>query len=175
MQIDLSELFTSEGKEKRYQVPLEMNAFSCGSGMYPIRDCSEVVLDVRHVKDRQMTLNGQVSLKMEIPCDRCLSPVEVPFEIEIEKEFDMNASYQDRVEDLDEQPFINEYSIDVELLVYGELLINLPMKVLCQEDCKGICNRCGTNLNIEQCQCDRTELDPRMAAIRDIFSNFKEV
>lgn len=175
MQINLSELFVSDGKEKTYQIPFEMEIFACEGKEYPVREKSEVVLHVYHEKDRQVTLTGQVKLVLEIPCDRCLSPVLYPFEIEIEKQLDMNASDQDRVEALDEQPFIDGYSIDVDLLVYGELLVNLPMKVLCSEDCKGICNRCGANLNIEQCQCDDLELDPRMAAIRDIFNNFKEV
>ena len=44
-----------------------------------------------------------------------------------------------------------------------------------KDDCKGICSRCGANLNIQTCDCDTTGLDPRMAAIKDIFSKFKEV
>ncbi len=175
MQINLSELFISDGKEKTYEVPLEMDTFTCGAEVYPVKEKSPVVLHVRHEKDRQLTMTGHTALQLEIPCDRCLSPVLYPFEIEIEKQIDMNASDQDRVDALDEQPFINGYSIDVDLLVYGELLVNLPMKVLCSEDCKGICNRCGANLNIEQCQCEDSELDPRMASIRDIFNKFKEV
>ena len=45
----------------------------------------------------------------------------------------------------------------------------------CKEDCKGLCPVCGTNLNEKECGCDRTVADPRMAAIQDIFKNFKEV
>ena len=141
MQINLSELFISDGKEKTYEVPLEMDTFTCGAEVYPVKEKSPVVLHVRHEKDRQLTITGHTALQLEIPCDRCLSPVLYPFEIEIEK----------------------------------QLLVNLPMKVLCSEDCKGICNRCGANLNIEQCQCEDSELDPRMASIRDIFNKFKEV
>ena len=49
------------------------------------------------------------------------------------------------------------------------------LSVLRKDDCKGICSRCGANLNIQTCDCDTTGLDPRMAAIKDIFSKFKEV
>ena len=49
------------------------------------------------------------------------------------------------------------------------------MKVLCSEDCKGICNVCGQNLNEGTCDCEDTGLDPRMSVIRDVFKNFKEV
>ena len=77
--------------------------------------------------------------------------------------------------DLDEQPYLQGYNLDVDQLVRDELLLNLPMKVLCDEDCKGICNRCGANLNYETCDCDRSVPDPRMSVIQDIFKQFKEV
>ena len=57
--------------------------------------------------------------------------------------------------------------------MYCEILVNWPMKTLCTEACKGICKKCGTNLNHSSCTCDTVELDPRMAKIRDIFNNTK--
>ena len=51
----------------------------------------------------------------------------------------MNESEEERVEDLDEQPYLSGYNLDVDQLVCDELILNLPMKVLCSEDCKGIC------------------------------------
>ena len=63
----------------------------------------------------------------------------------------------------------------MDLLIYNEILLDFPMKVLCQEDCKGICSNCGANRNNESCDCKENDLDPRMAAIQDIFNKFKEV
>ena len=71
--------------------------------------------------------------------------------------------------------YIDGYSLDVEQLVYNELLVGWPTKILCSEDCKGICNVCGQNLNKGTCNCEDTGLDPRMSVIRDVFKNFKEV
>ena len=65
--------------------------------------------------------------------------------------------------------------LNPEVLVRNELLINWPIRVLCKDDCKGICSRCGANLNVTACNCDTEQADPRMAAIRDIFSKYKEV
>ena len=87
----------------------------------------------------------------------------------------MNLTDEERIANLDEQPYLQGYNLDVDQLVRDELLLNLPMKVLCDEDCKGICNRCGANLNHETCDCDRSSLDPRMSVIQDIFKQFKEV
>jgi uncharacterized protein len=86
----------------------------------------------------------------------------------------MNLSEEDRVNELDENDYIIGYDLDVDKLIYGEILVNWPMKILCKNDCKGICNRCGANLNLGECGCDRAELDPRMAVIRDIFNNSKQ-
>ena len=87
----------------------------------------------------------------------------------------MDQSDEERAEALDEQPYVSGNYLDVDQLVRNELLLNLPMKVLCNENCKGICNRCGANLNYESCSCEDSGLDPRMSVIQDIFKQFKEV
>ena len=82
---------------------------------------------------------------------------------------DLNEEKEE--EEPEEQAYIDGYTLDVDALVRDELFVHMPMKVLCRSDCKGICNRCGANLNHGTCGCDVTELDPRMAVIRDIFRN----
>ena len=67
------------------------------------------------------------------------------------------------------------FHLELDQLVGNELTLNLPMAVLCSDDCKGICDRCGTNLNHETCDCDNRPLDPRMSVIQDIFKQSKEV
>ena len=71
--------------------------------------------------------------------------------------------------------FVDGSSLNVDKLILEEVIPLLPTKVLCGEDCRGLCPVCGTNLNKEECGCDRAVKDPRMAAIQDIFKNFKEV
>ena len=116
-----------------------------------------------------------MELTAVIPCARCLSPVETAFWLEIERRVDMKMSPQEREEALEETNFIEENALVPETLVRNELLVQWPIRVLCKEDCKGICSRCGANLNEGPCGCESPDPDPRMAAIRDIFSKFKEV
>ena len=75
----------------------------------------------------------------------------------------------------EEKDYIDGYNLDVDKLVFGEILISMPGKTLCKEDCKGICLICGANLNKGECGCDRDILDPRMSVFKDILKNFKEV
>ena len=175
MLINLSELFPVEGKSKTYTVPLEMKHFKGSDCSYKIVEKEPVILVVTNQGERVLTVAGKAVLSLEMPCARCLDPVIVPFELEIDQELDMNQTKEDRIEALDEQFYINGYNLDVDQLVGNELTLNLPMRVLCSDNCKGICNRCGTNLNRGTCDCDNRSLDPRMSVIQDIFKQLKEV
>ena len=75
----------------------------------------------------------------------------------------------------EEKDYIDGYDLDVDKLVFGEILISMPGKTLCTPDCKGLCSICGHNLNVSECGCDRESLDPRMSVFKDILKNFKEV
>ena len=114
-------------------------------------------------------------MTIAIPCDRCLTEVPVRFAIEISEEIDIPKLLAQDAAQLEETSYMLGTSLDVDKLIFGEILVSWPMKVLCREDCRGICKRCGTNLNLAACRCQKTEPDPRMAAIQDIFNQFKEV
>lgn len=175
MLINLTELFSVEGKEKSYTPEIEMDVFQAPDGRLEISSKKPVTLKMRNLGGKKLLLEGKAFLSLLIPCSRCLEPVEVPFELELCQELDMDKSEEERAEDLDEQPYVKGYYLDVDQLIGNELLLNLPMKVLCREDCKGICNQCGTNLNRGKCSCEGSLPDPRMSVIQDIFQQFKEV
>lgn len=175
MLINLSELFPVKGKSKSYTHELEMTEFSMFDTVYEVVEKEPVSLLITNQGNKMLTVAGKAHLVLEMPCARCLEPVRVPFHLEIDQELDMNQSDEERMADLDEQSYVNGYCLDIDRLVGNELTLNLPMAVLCSEDCKGICDRCGTNLNRGTCDCDNRSLDPRMSVIQDIFKQLKEV
>jgi len=71
------------------------------------------------------------------------------------------------LDDADEEVFDGKV-IDLEPVVREQVLLSLPMNALCREDCRGLCIKCGQNLNEKQCGCDTTFVDPRLAALKDI-------
>ena len=159
MLIDLSEILSLEGKTQVVEAPVSMDSFQSRLGEFPVAEKEPLT----------------VTVTVKIPCDKCLKEVPTEFPIDMEQEVDMKASGEDRIKDLDEINYVTGCSLDVEQLVHNEILIHWPLRVLCREDCRGLCPVCGKDLNEGSCNCDQSSPDPRMAAIRDIFSKFKEV
>lgn len=175
MLIDLSKILTHEGMQQNVEMIPEGDKFSCKLGEFSYAEKFPVMLSIVHTNDQVLKITGEGRVSIWIPCSRCLEPVLHTFSIQIEEEADMKLTDQERIEALDKSSFIQDKVLDTEKLLHNEILIRWPMRVLCKEDCKGICSRCGANLNQGSCDCDTADLDPRMAVISDIFKNFKEV
>jgi uncharacterized protein len=109
-----------------------------------------------------------------IPCDRCLEDVPTDIHLTIDKEFSIE-NQKLCGEEMEDNNYLTGTDLDVDKLIYEEILVNLPTKVLCREDCKGICKVCGINLNKGTCNCPTEEMDPRLAAFEEIFNKIKEV
>ena len=175
MLIDLSNVLSEPHRSVDETVPCELKIFRNGFGEYPVTESSNVHVKINYMENGKLQIEGTCKLTVEIPCDRCLEDVEVKVTLDFKHKIDTESDAYDQSEDLDENNYIDGYSLDVEQLVYNELLVGWPTKILCSEDCKGICNVCGQNLNQGTCNCEDTSLDPRMSVIRDVFKNFKEV
>jgi len=175
MLVSLSEIMSTKGKVERISVPIEMDSFDYQGMSYKFIQKEPVHLTLTNLGNRVVLIEGKTDISLAMFCSRCLKDLEYPMEIDFSKEIDFNLTAEERAEGLDETNYIVGYNLDVDILVYDEILIGFPMKLLCSEDCKGLCKKCGTNLNEKTCDCDTTEYDPRMSVIRDIFNNFKEV
>ena len=173
--MNLTGVILEDGKVIHSMEEIGLTVFDMPYGSYPVLKKSLLDLTVVNTGKQVLQISGSASFEVGIPCDRCLQEVTTPIRIDFVREADMKLSEQERADALDESNFLHGYNLDVDELVYGEALLIWPMKVLCRPDCKGLCRICGQNLNLKTCDCDSTDLDPRMAKIRGIFSNFKEV
>lgn len=174
MLIDLQKLVQDETKKESHRIEPEMKTFKLGTTEYEI-DNGFVDVSFRNTGKKHIYFEASGSVMMKIPCDRCLEDVDYKIDIDYSKDMDMNKTSEERIAELDEISYLDKTIFDSEVFIYNEILVNLPMKVLCSENCKGICNRCGANLNKGSCNCDAAELDPRMSKILDVFNQFKEV
>jgi uncharacterized protein len=175
MLISLSEIMTTKDKVVQISAPIEMERFDYQGISYEFAQKNPVDLTITNLGNKTVMIKGSTNISLTLFCGRCLKEIIFPIDIDFEKEIDFTLSDEERVEGLDETNYIIGYNLDVEVLIYDEVLIEFPMQLLCSEDCKGLCPKCGANLNEETCDCDTTVYDPRMSVIQDIFKNFKEV
>jgi uncharacterized protein len=172
--INISDIIESANRERTERVSIEMDVFSSRLGNFPILDIQPIELHLVNQENEHVLITGTVDMEVSIPCARCLEEVPTHLHFDIDKTLDIkDGTIVD--EEMEETDYLIGFELDVDRFVYAEILVNWPMRVLCKEDCKGICKVCGMNLNSGACNCQRTELDPRMAAIQDIFKQFKEV
>lgn len=174
MAIDISGILSCENKEIVEQVQLGYQSFSSELGDFPITKAAPIALRIVNCENKRLLISGQARLTVSIPCGRCLTEVLTEISFQIDRELRMT---EDGIkdEDLEETAYLNGVYLDADRLIYEEILVNWPMNVLCKDDCRGICKVCGQNLNRGDCDCQKTEPDPRMAAIQDIFNQYKEV
>ncbi len=175
MQIHLSEILSQEGKRVEKEIEFGQENFEISGQAYNIVKREPVKLTISNKGNQELLISAKMDLAVAIPCGRCLKDVITEFCLDFSREVDMKVSKEEECEQMDENNYIAGYELDVDALIADEIVLQWPMKVLCKEDCKGICPVCGKNLNEQECDCDRTVLDPRMAAFLDIFDQFKEV
>ncbi len=131
-------------------------------------------------------LKGTFQLDLVAPCKRCLADVAVTVpvsfmlnlvpETQLRPKKDREAEAADEsggsfdLEAVDAELF-NGKTIDLDPIVREQVLLALPLSVVCRDDCKGLCAVCGQNLNDDECGCERKVLDPRLMALKDIKLN----
>lgn len=175
MLMNLTDVFTSEGKVTTATVPLEMTSFTNKMGSFSITESSPVSLTLTNIAVGKAKVEGSVDLTFRTSCDRCLTEVPTRLTLQFHRIVASPDVISQENDEMDDISFMEDYQLNVETFVYDEILLNWPMKILCCPDCQGICPVCGKNLNEGECGCDTFVPDPRMAVIKDIFNADKEV
>ena len=174
MRISLSEVINLNGSVKEVDAEFEEDTFSYDGSDYGFISKSPVHMRFSKLSQKSIRFRVQFNCVLSAECSRCLEPVELPFEIDTELELVTDGEGGACTGDDDEKlSYVEGYELDVDGFIREELMLGLPLQVLCSEDCKGLCPVCGTNLNKGECGCDRAVLDPRMSAIRDLFPDLK--
>jgi len=120
---------------------------------------------------RIVILTSALEFTVKWVCARCLdsfvSPMKAEYTTTLRPKPDRPLAQEVELtrEDL-ETEFYEGEEIDLTNLLQDQVLLTIPPKVLCKEDCRGLCPKCGKNLNREVCQCAEKDLDPRWAALK---------
>jgi uncharacterized protein len=127
----------------------------------------------KHQVIKDIRLRGRLSAGLELQCARCLDAVKQ----DVKREFELlyrplgADAGKDELSVTDAEAEIGYYQgegILLEDVLREQVLLALPLKITCHDDCKGLCPHCGKNLNQEQCSCAVPAEDPRWAALKEI-------
>lgn len=134
----------------------------------PIHICGNVVNMAGY-----MTLSLEAHVLYKTFCARCLKELKKEAVIRYEKNVAVENTLED--EEQDDYVLIRHGKLDVDETLAEQILLELPSKHLCSEDCKGICPVCGADRNRTPCECEnRKEIDPRLAKLANLFGNSNE-
>lgn len=109
----------------------------------------------------EMTISGEFTFN----CYRCFKKTSINFNSELKKTLTTNDS-----ENLSEIVLVDDI-INIKDVIKEEIIIKLPSQILCTEDCKGICQICGINLNEESCDCKKESINSGFEVLKDFFSD----
>ncbi len=134
---------------------------------YGARPLREPVRVVGKVENRTgiVRLTANVTYTLDTACDRCMASLHRESVLPIEHILVASLNR----EDADDLILVDDYQLSLDELVEADLILSLPMKILCREDCRGLCPICGKNLNEGLCGCKTETVDPRLAVLKDLL------
>ena len=177
MKLDLRTLLAGECRTLRFQFPLDPpdDASDPGSILYGVRFPSPMEASGEVVNSAgYMRLRLNLSLDFVAPCARCLTDVAGTHRFTLEKTVATPEMLDGLDEDkIDEFALVEDGFLDLSEPAYSLLLSEFPSRVLCREDCRGLCQRCGKDLNEGPCSCKTGETDPRLSPLGAVLERLR--
>ena len=164
MLLALAKIMDMPGEQVSFSTSVDLSDLRYGSS-YPV---SEPVLAGGTVRNTAgvLVMTGAIQTTIHGVCDRCADPfdreVNIPIDVVLVTELSNEDNEDERIFPLEGD------SADLDDIVRTLFVLNLDSKLLCSPDCKGLCCRCGKNLNEGPCGCQR-EIDPRFAALKQLL------
>ena len=122
-----------------------------------------------------ITLTAEASMSYRTHCARCLAVVEDTVRFLCEKTVaDEKGLLRLENTENDDYVQIKGGKLDLDAPICDEILLSFPMRILCSEDCKGLCSGCGADLNREACRCTKKEVDPRLAKLAALLADMPD-
>ena len=164
MRLGLTDIIHSPGASLSFSECIDLSDLCFGTS-YPVSEPVSINATVRNTAG-VLVMKGEITTCLHGTCDRCAADftrdVEIPVDVVLVDELSNEDNEDEWVFALEAD------AADLEEIVRTVFVLNLDSKLLCKPDCKGLCCRCGKNLNDGPCGCQK-ELDPRFAALRQLL------
>ena len=164
MRLGLSQIIDRPGESISYSAVVDLSELQYGT-CFPVTEPVKASGTVRNTAG-VLVMKGEITTCIHGICDRCAAEFDREMEIPIDAVLVTELANE---ENEDEWVFTLEGdSADLDDIVRTIFVLNMDSKLLCSDDCKGLCCRCGKNLNDGPCSCEK-EIDPRLAALQQLL------
>ena len=165
MRLGLSQIIDRPGESVSYSAVVDLSDLQYGT-CFPVTEPVKAEGTVRNTAG-VLVMKGAITTIIHGICDRCAAAFDRDVEIPVDAVLVTELANE---ENEDEWVFTLEGdSADLDDIVRTIFVLNMDSKLLCSDDCKGLCCGCGKNLNIEPCSCEK-EIDPRLAALKQLLN-----
>ena len=164
MKIDLTRTIDSVGESFEFEFSEKLPDFEYNGTDYQVAE-PITVKGLYHLGDSEVTVSAFVDASVIAPCDRCLVDTKIAISVQMNETFtlvDSEDTYQ-----------YSANTLVLDQAVIDNVVLNMPMHILCREDCKGLCHYCGKDLNKDNCECDieSKKANSPFAALDGLFSD----
>lgn len=169
MYIDLASFFDETVKDIPFDEKLELGKLDIGQREIVFVEPVKVSGHIYKMEGVNY-LTANISFKYIENCDRCLKEftqtIDTVLSGELREKSDKIINSTEKDEEI---IYYEENELSLRELIISTIIISLPMKSLCKNDCKGLCSKCGKDLNKGECDCVIENIDPRLAKLKDFF------
>lgn len=163
MLFELKSVFQNEGEEKQVNYKLDIADIDI-DGVFPFRTPIDVTATAKN-RASLVSLTIRACFSYSRSCDRCSTDFTREMDMLFEHKL-AQTLVDDGNDDYIETP---DFKLELDDIFISDILLSLPQKNLCKDDCKGLCQICGKNLNEGDCSCDKREIDPRLEMLKQFM------
>lgn len=163
MILDVEKIFTGEEKDRSFQYSLDLSSTAVG-GSFPFISPVRIAGTVTG-REGFADIMFRAAFDFSIPCDRCAAQIDRSIL------YSFSHTLVPSLENADDDRLIEvrDSKLDLDALAREDILLELPTKFLCRPDCRGICPKCGKNLNEGPCGCSEEQGDERFKVLKNLI------
>lgn len=174
MLLDLQPVLNGSRDSVSFDELIDLSYLELIRGEYPLKKPVRVwgeVLGMSVALGLHLKLILNIEAEVFTICGRCNK--ELCRELTVQNKYYIvrNSEAEETGEEKDDVIVLSGNQLELDDYIRDNLIVNVPMRYLCKDDCKGLCPICGNDLNIKECGCHRETIDPRLEALKDFFED----
>lgn len=173
MRVDVAEIRKNPGMKVHLELSSRLPPLEVEGQAVKFTGPARANLDVSN-NGKALVVEGEVEATLEVSCARCLEAFNFPVKVDFNEIYYPAGAEGISPEEREEWiPFVGEV-LDLTPEVVKSIVLALPMRFICREECRGLCPRCGKDLNRGECRCSGEDVDPRLAVLGELLKEMKQ-